>query len=107
MSNGNTNTELFARIAAIEEGRKEDVRRLDIHDKEIEQLKETNSILKNMDYRMEKMEKSVEKIDEKIDLKVKEDLGYKGKKWDKLIDYIFYAVLGILLSFIAVKLGLQ
>lgn len=35
------------------------------------------------------------------------EVGYKGKKWDKLIDYLFYAILGVLLSYIAYKLGLK
>lgn len=35
------------------------------------------------------------------------EVGSKGKKWDKLIDYLFYAILGVLLSYIAYKLGLK
>ena len=52
---------------------------------------------------MDKMEKSIENID-KVLLKQVND---KGSKWDKLIDYIFYAILGILLSYIAIKLGIK
>lgn len=101
------NTEIIARLVAVEEGRKSNTHRLDIHEKEIEELKETNAILKNMNYRMEKVESSIDKIDKKLDDKIETDMGTKGKKWDKLVDYLFYAILGILLAYIAYKLGLS
>ena len=50
---------------------------------------------------------AVSKIDKKLDDKIEGDIGSKGKKWDKLIDYLFYAILGVLLSYIAYKLGLK
>ena len=52
---------------------------------------------------MEKVESAVEKIDSKLD----EQQGEKGKKWDKLVDYIFYTILGLLLGYIAIQLGLK
>lgn len=63
--------------------------------------------MEKMDYRMGKVESAVEKIDLKLDNKLTEDSKEKGEKWEKLIDYLFYAVLGILLSYIAVKIGLK
>lgn len=106
--------DLEVQLAHLEEREKSNTKRLDEHeakfkkhDDEIAELKETNSILKNMNYRMEKMETSVEKIDKKLDEKVQEDNQVKGKKWDKLIDYLFYAVLALLLGYIAVNLGLK
>lgn len=101
------NTEIIARLVSVEDGVKENRKHIDIHDKQIKELQETNAILKNMDYRMGKVEESVEKIDKKIDDKVEGDLGDKGKKYDKFIDYIFYTILGLLLGYIAIKLGLK
>ncbi len=73
------------------------------HEERIENLEKNTKILETMNYRLGKMEESVKSINEKLDGTVKE----KGKKWDKLIDYIFYAILGILLGYIAIKLGLK
>lgn len=101
------NIELREKVAHLEEREKSNTKRLDVHEREIAELKETNAILKNMNYRMEQVESAVSKIDKKLDDKIAGDIGSKGKKWDKLIDYLFYAILGVLLSYIAYKLGLK
>ncbi len=97
------NTELIERLVAVEEARKSNTKRLDEHDEQIKELQNTYKIMEKMDYRMGNVEENVEKINSKLDETNQE----KGKKWDKLIDYIFYAILGILLGFIAIKLGLK
>lgn len=56
---------------------------------------------------MGKVETAVDNIDKKLDAKVQEDSKIKGKKWDKLIDYLFYAILALLLGYIAMNLGLK
>ena len=101
------NENYLERLVAVEQRSKSNTKRLDEHEREIAELKETNAILKNMDYRMEQVESAVSKIDKKLDDKITGDIGSKGKKWDKLIDYLFYAILGALLSYIAYKLGLK
>lgn len=80
------------------------------HEERIEKLEDTYSLMQKMDCRIDnvesavgKVEKTVEKIDNKISAKVEE----KGKKWDKLVDYLFYAVLASLLGYIAYQLGLK
>ena len=77
--------------------------RLDDHEKRLDGLEKTYSIMEKMDYRMERVENSVEKINTKLDSNKDE----KGKKWDKLIDYLFYFVLALLLGYIASKLGIK
>lgn len=101
------NTELIEKIAHLEEREKSNTKRIDEHDTRLDKLEKTYSIMEKMDYRMEKVESAVEKIDQKLDTKVSEDDKEKGKKWDKLVDYIFYAILGVLLGYIAVQLGLK
>ena len=77
--------------------------RLDDHEKRLDGLEKTYSIMEKMDYRMERVENSVEKINTKLDSNKDE----KGKKWDKLIDYLFYFILALMLGYIASQLGLK
>ena len=98
------------RLVQVEERSKSNTKRLDEHDNEIEQLKKTYSALEKMDYRMGNVEKSVTSINNKLD-KHEEEISKtekeKGKKWDKLIDYIFYSVIAVILLLVYTKLGLK
>lgn len=96
-------TNIIERLVTVEEGRKSNTKRLDDHDIRIESLEKTYSIMEKMNYRMENVEMAVEKIDKKLD----ENQQEKSKKWDKLIDYIFYSVIAVILGFIYMKLGLK
>lgn len=87
------------KIVEAEQRSKSNTKRLDEHDTKIEQLEKTYSIMEKMDYRMGKVENAVERIDNKLDSNDKQ----KGLKWDKLIDYLFYAIL----AFALFKLGLK
>lgn len=77
--------------------------KLDDHERRIDSLEKTYRIMEKMDFRIESMETSVKEIKEKIDSNMKE----KGKKWDKLIDYLFYFILALLLGYIAIQFGLK
>lgn len=87
------------KMIEVEQRSKSNTKRLDEHDEKIEQLEKTYSIMEKMDYRMGKVENAVERIDNKISNNEKT----KGMKWDKLIDYLFYAIL----AFALFKLGLK
>lgn len=89
----------IAQLIETEARSKSNTHRLDEHDKKIEELEKTYSIMEKMDYRMGKVEQSVERIDTKLD----NARDRKGMKWDKLIDYLFYAILAYALF----KLGLK
>lgn len=93
------NTEVIERLVAVEEGRKSNTKRIDEQDKQIKELQNTYSIMEKMDYRMSNVEDNVSEIKTEIQ-KGKEQ---KGMKWDKLIDYLFYAIL----AFALFKLGLK
>lgn len=102
------------RLVATEERGKSNTKRIDEHDKEIEELKKTYSIMEKMDYRMGNVEKGLDSINQKLDkhdIEIHEEINkddkLKSKKWDKLIDYLFYAFLGLVLSYIALKLNLK
>ncbi len=95
--------DLDVKLAHLEEREKSNTRRLDEHDKELTELKKTYSIMEQMNYRVGEVEKSVDKIDKKLDEKQEE----KGKKWDKLIDYIFYFFVAGVLALLAYKLGFK
>ena len=97
------NTEIIERLVAVEEARKSNTKRIEEHDTRIDSLEKTYSIMEKMDYRMENVENNIERINKKLD----ENKEEKGKKWDKLIDYLFYFILALLLGYIATKLGLK
>lgn len=91
------------RLVETEDRSKSNTKRLDDHERRIDALEKTYSIMEKMDYRMENVEGSVKEINKKLDDKIQE----KGKKWDKLIDYLFYFVLALLLGYISIQLGLK
>ena len=100
------NTKIIERLVAVEEARKSNTKRIDEHDEKfkeqeakIDNLEKTYSIMEKMDYRMSNVEDNVSEIKTEIQ-KGKEQ---KGMKWDKLIDYLFYAIL----AFALFKLGLR
>lgn len=102
------------RLVAVEERAKSNTKRIDAHEKDIEELKKTYSIMEKMDYRMGNVEKVVENINTKLDKHDKEiqeeqnkDNKEKGKKWDKLIDYLFYFIIAAALGFLCMKLGIK
>lgn len=77
--------------------------KLNDHEKRLDGLEKTYAIMEKMDYRMGKVEDAVGQINKKLDRKSEE----KGKKWDKFIDYLFYAVLAALLGYISMQLNLK
>lgn len=97
------NGEIISLATKALESSKSAHNRLDGQEERLEKLEDNYAILSNINYRMDKVETTVENIDCKLDATQNE----KGKKWDKLIDYIFYAVLGIGIGYIALKLGLK
>lgn len=101
------NTDFIERIAHLEERSKSNTKRIDEHDERIEKLEDTYSTLQKMDYRIGKLETTIEKMDNKLDSKINQDSENKGKKWDKLLDYLFYSVIAILLALLYSKLGLK
>lgn len=76
---------------------------IEVHEKRISNLEKTYSVMEKMEYRMDQIEKVVSGIDSKLD----EAASDKGKKWDKLIDYIFYFFIAVVLSYVAVKTGIK
>lgn len=102
------------RLVAVEERSKSNTKRLDAHEKEIEELKKTYSIMEKMDYRMGNVEKGLDTINKKLDKHEEEiqdeknkESKEKGKKWDKLIDYLFYFIIATALGWLCIKLGIK
>lgn len=96
-------TNLVERLVKVEQSDKSAHHRLDEQEKDIDELKKTYVIMEKMDFRMENVEKNVAGIN----IKLEEVDKNKGRKWDKLIDYIFYFILSTTLGYIAIKLGLK
>lgn len=95
-------TELAKTLAHIEDRAKSNTRRIEEHEGKINELEKTYTIMQQINFRVENVESNVEKINNKLEQNSNE----KGKKWDKLIDYVFYFVLCALLTYISTKLGL-
>ena len=87
------------KLQEIDDRSKSNTKRLDTQEKKINELEKTYSIMSKMDFRMGKVERAVESIDSKLATADKN----KGMKWDKLIEYLFYAFV----AFALVKLGLK
>lgn len=87
------------KIQEIADRSKSNTKRIDEHDKKLNELEKTYSIMEKMNFRMGKVENAVERIDIKLQGSDKN----KSMKWDKLIDYLFYA----LLAYALFKLGLK
>lgn len=88
--------------------------KLENHEKRIESLESKTSDIKTIIYRLDNVDKQIntmnnkfDNIENKLDFALKKDDEDKSKKWDKLIEYIFYAILGLLLGYIAYKLGIK
>lgn len=73
------------------------------HEERITSLEHSTKVLETMNYRLGQMETTIKTINTKLDSKESE----KGKKWDKLIDYLFYFVIAVILGYVAYKLGIK
>ncbi len=91
-----TNDAIKERINSID-------KTIEVHEKRISNLEKTYSVMEKMEYRMDQIEKVVSGIDEKLDNAAND----KGRKWDKLIDYLFYFVIAAILSYVAMKIGIK
>ena len=83
----------------IDEKFKNQEKTINDHESRIKSLEKTYSIMQKMEVRVGYIEESIDSINQKLDSQSKE----KGMKWDKLIDYLFYAILAYCLY----KLGLK
>lgn len=77
--------------------------KFDNHEERITTLEHSTRVLETMNYRLGQMETTIKTINTKLDNKENE----KGKKWDKLIDYLFYFIVALILSYVAYKLGIK
>lgn len=77
--------------------------KFDNHEERITSLEHSTRVLETMNYRLGQMETTIKTINTKLDAKVDE----KGKKWDKLIDYLFYFIIALILGYVAYKLGIK
>lgn len=98
------------KIIETEARSKSNLKRLDEQESEIKELRKTYSLMETMVLRIGNVEKNVESINNKLDEHEKEiqeestkEFKQKSIKWDKIIDYLFYALLAAALF----KLGLK
>lgn len=101
------------KIISNEQSAKSAHKRIDDAETRIDELEKTYAIMQKMDFRIGRMEDSVEKINTKLDNNLQEiiatkhqNVNEKGKKWDKFIDYLFYAFVGAVMALVLSKIGL-
>lgn len=95
------NKDDYVKLEEINQRSKSNTKRLDEHDDKIGKLENVYIALTKMDGRVEKVECDVSEI--KTVVKEINPNKSKALKWDKLIDYLFYAIL----AFCLWKLGLK
>lgn len=102
------------KIIQNEQSTKSAHKRLDENEARLDALEKTYAIMEKMDYRMGRVEDSVDKISQKLDSNYKElmstknqNTNEKSKKWDKFIDYLFYAIVGAVIVLALTKIGLK
>ena len=102
------------KIIQNEQNLKATDKRLAEAESRIDDLEKTYAIMEKMDYRMGRVEDSVDKISQKLDSNYKElmstknqNTNEKSKKWDKFIDYLFYAIVGAVIVLALTKIGLK
>lgn len=81
--------------------------KFDNHEDRISKLEDVTSTLQTMDYRLGSVERTTSSINNKLDEALSKPNEEKSRKWDKLIEYIFYFVVGTILTYIAVKSGIK
>lgn len=78
-------------------------KQIDDHERRLDVLEKNTAILQRMDLQLKNVETDVKEIKATISDTSKE----KGKKWDKLIDYLFYFIIATILGYVAIKLGIK
>ena len=104
----------IVRLGANEQSRRSEDKRIVQRGTRVDAVEKTYAIMEKMDYRMGRVEDSVDKISQKLDSNYEELINVKtqpseekSKKLDKFIDYIFYAILGAILALVFAKIGLS
>ncbi len=100
------NKDDYIKLEEINQRSKSNTKRLDEHDSKIDKLENVYIALTKMDGRVERVEGDVGEIKDNIKIisdKTNEPNKLKALKWEKLIDYLFYAIL----AFCLWKLGIK
>ena len=71
-----------------EESIKQINKKLDLYENKFLKLDETYLLITKLNCRIDNLESLIEKVNNKLE----QNVTSKGKKWDKLIDYLFYAI---------------
>lgn len=82
-----------------EESIKQINNKIDLYENKFLKLDETYLLITKLNCRIDNLESLIEKVNNKLE----QNVTSKGKKWDKLIDYLFYAIVAYALF----KLGLK
>lgn len=82
-----------------EESIKQINKKIDLYENKFLKLDETYLLITKLNCRIDNLESLIEKVNNKLE----QNITIKGKKWDKLIDYLFYAIVAYALF----KLGLK
>lgn len=97
------NREDIELIKEIEQRGKSNTKRLDEHDKKLEELSDVYVALTKVNDKVDNIDNDVKEI--KSDMKEIKDK--PGKRLDQIIGYILSAILGSIICYVFVKLGMK
>lgn len=98
------------RLIIVEKQTEVNTKKIEEHDKQIDELRRTYSLMETMSLRIGSVEDNVKSINNKLDKheqKIQAESGKDDKKKAELFDYIFKGIITIILGFLAIKLGLK
>lgn len=98
------------RLIIVEKQTEINTKKIEDHDKQIDELRRTYSLIETMTLRIGNVEDTVKLINSKLDRQeqqIQAESGKDDKKKAELFDYIYKGIITIILGFLAIKLGLK
>lgn len=91
------------RLVEIEQREKSNTKRIDILEEKVDDIHELTISVKELALETKAMREDINKIDNRV-LAIESK---PAKKWDNTINYIISGIIGIIIGYLAIRLGLK